>query len=74
MATNKGRSGGRLGVSKAASRRALSKTRPETREPAAGRQRSRTDSRLHGAGRGGAAQRAGGPEHHGADAWEDRNP
>jgi len=29
---------------------------------------------LHPAGRGGSRQQAGGPQHHGADAEEDRNP
>jgi hypothetical protein len=76
MAENRGRPGGKLGVAKGGSRRAKSKTRQANPMPvsgAPGRRRS-SSGQVHPAGRGGRAQQAGGPEHHGLDAHEDRNP
>jgi hypothetical protein len=58
---NKGRPGGKLGVAKGA----LPGERVFGRKRALG---------IRPAGRGGPAQQAGGPEHHGLDASEDRNP
>lgn len=83
MKTNKGKPSGRLGSAKAASRRAFSKARAEREEsanfPRSRRQAStaspkRKTAAVRPAGRGGRKQQAGGPEHHGLEGGEDRNP
>lgn len=75
MAENRGRPGGKLGVAKGGSRRAKSKTRQTNPMPVSGAPgRRRNAGAVHPAGRGGRAQQAGGPEHHGLDPHEDRNP
>jgi len=72
---NKGKPGGRLGEAKGNSRRAQSKRTRVLPQPAKGEGMGRRRSAgVKPAGRGGAAQRAGGPDHHGLDASEDRNP
>ena len=72
---NKGRPGGKLGIAKAGSRRTRDKTPRVTPRPAKGEGLGRRRaSAVRPAGRGGPSQWAGGPEHHGLDASEDRNP
>jgi len=72
---NKGRPGGRLGEAKGDSRRPRSKRLRVVPRPAKGEGLGRRRSTgIKPAGRGGPAQRAGGPEHRGLDASEDRNP
>jgi len=78
---NKGRPGGRLGEAKGSSRRARSQRLRAAPRPAKGegmgrrRPASRKPSAsVKPAGRGGPKQWAGGPEHRGLDASEDRNP
>jgi hypothetical protein len=78
---NKGRPGGRLGEAKGASPRPRSQRLRVTPRPAkgegTGRSRSasgKSATSVKPAGRGGPKQWAGGPEHHGLDASEDRNP
>jgi len=72
---NKGRPGGRLGEAKGASRRTRSqRLRLTPRAAKGGGMGRRRFSGVKPAGRGGAAQRAGGPKHRGGDASEDRNP
>jgi len=64
-----------LGEAKGALRRARSKTPQRTRGPAKGEGLGRwRGTSVHPAGRGGPAQQAGGPQHQGLDASEDRNP
>ena len=75
MAGNKGRPGGKLGIAKTERRRAFSKTRQTHPEPVTGQEAyERRATRLHPGGDGGRLQQAGGPDHHGLDADEDRNP
>jgi len=72
---NKGRPGGRLGEAKAASRRPRSKRLRAMPRAAKGEGMGRRRSAgVKPAVRGGPKQWAGGPEHHGLDASEDRNP
>jgi len=72
---NKGKPAGRLGEAKGGSRRARSqrlRATPHPQKGEVGRRKRRAS--IHPAGRGGPSQWAGGPEHHGLDASEDRNP
>lgn len=75
MAENKGRPGGKLGAAKTEHRRAFSKTRQTDPEPDTGFEaHERRETRLHRGGHGGRSQQAGGPDHHGLEGDEDRNP
>jgi hypothetical protein len=71
---NKGRPGGKSGAMKSGSRargKMLPATPPSQKRESLGRKRALS---VRPAGRGGPGQWAGGPDHHGADASEDRNP
>lgn len=60
---------------KTAESRRNSGTKGERKAHPSGSQRGEKKSaEFHPAGIGGPAQDAGGPEHHGAEAYEDRNP
>jgi hypothetical protein len=75
MAENRGRPGGRLGIAKGGSRRAMEKTTRRTPHPEKGEGLGRRRSTaVRPAGKGKRAHQAGGPDHHGLDAHEDRNP
>ena len=75
MAENKGRPGGKSGAPKIDSRRAASKARQTEPESATGKGKEKDPAAtVRPAGQGGRKQQAGGPDHHGLDAGEDRNP
>ncbi|HXS67426.1 MAG TPA: hypothetical protein VN761_01205 [Candidatus Polarisedimenticolia bacterium] len=72
---NKGKPGGKSGAAKGGSRRARGKTSQRTPHPGKGAGLGpKRGTTVHPAGRGGPSQWAGGPQHHGLDPSEDRNP
>jgi hypothetical protein len=72
MTENKGKPSGRKARSKSETGR--KSTSREHGGQAGSFGNENMDTEEHRAGEGGPEQQAGGPEHHGGDAHEDRNP
>jgi hypothetical protein len=74
MAENKGNPSGREASKKTDPGRKRTSSERAGQSGAFGRGGRQANEEEHPAGRGGPEQQAGGPEHHGGEADEDRNP